>query len=115
DHERPDGRHQVPRGPIGSVGVPDGDPARHSFETEEVHRHEGDVEAEQLDPELDFAQAFVEITPGHLWKPVEEGSEDAEYAATEEDVVDVRHDPVGGMDLVIDGQRSNEDPAHATH
>src|SRR6202171_2175669 len=63
DHERADGGHQVPGRPIGPVGIPDGDPARHPLEAKEVHGHEGDVETQPLDPELDLVWRFVEIAP----------------------------------------------------
>src|SRR5438270_1256733 len=77
DQEGPDRRQQVPRHPVGAVRVPDRDPARRALEPEEVHRHEGDGEGEQLQPELDLAQALVQVATGHLRKPVEEGREDA--------------------------------------
>jgi hypothetical protein len=67
-----------------------------------VHREEGQVEAGELQPELDLAQPLVE----HLAKglgPVEvDSAHEGEDAAAEQDIVEVRDDEVGVVLLGID-------------
>src|SRR5689334_9918690 len=54
DDERPDGGHEVPELEAEAVvvGV---DPARHALDTEDVHRPERQVEADQHQPEVPLA------------------------------------------------------------
>src|SRR4029077_15784043 len=69
---------------------------------EEVLRHEGDVEADEEDPELPLAETLVELPPEHLRPPVEEAREDREHDAAEQRVVEVRDDEVAVVHLPVD-------------
>src|SRR6187200_421613 len=86
------------------------DPPRHPLEPGEVLRHEGDVEADEENPELPFAEALVELATEHLGPPVEDAGEDREHDAAEQRVVEVRHDEVAVVHLPVDRERGEVDP-----
>jgi hypothetical protein len=79
-----------------------------------VHRHEGEVHADEHQPEVDLPEALVEEAAGHLREPVVDAGEDAEHRSTEEHVVDVSHHPVGAVQVVVDGQAAEVDTVDAT-
>src|SRR6188472_1588350 len=89
------------------VGV---DPPWHPLEPGEVLRHEGDVEADEEDPELPLAEALVELAAEHLGPPVEDAAEDREHDTAEERVVEVRHDEVAVVHLPVDRECGEIDP-----
>ena len=60
-----------------------------------------------ISTQMPLAQPLVEHPAGDLGEPVEEPGEDAEHGARDEHVVEVRHDPVGVLDVEVerhDGQ-----------
>ncbi len=63
------GSEQVQRAPAHlkwiSVDAP-----RHAFEAEDVHREEGEIEADEENPEIQFSERFVHHAPGHFREPV---------------------------------------------
>src|SRR5260370_41886514 len=72
---------------IAGIGV---DAARHPEPPQEEHGEEGEVDANQHQPELDLAQALAEQLAGHLGEPVVDACENAEDGTAEEHVVQVR-------------------------
>ena len=68
-------RFQKSRPKLGAVGV---DAARHAHQAEEVHREEGDVEADEHEPEVQLAEALVHQPPGDLREPVVDPGEEPE-------------------------------------
>ena len=68
DEHRADGRDQQPRLPLGHVVVLHA--PRHAHQAEHVERHEGDVEADDPEPERRLAQALVQPEAERLGKPV---------------------------------------------
>src|SRR5207237_8227025 len=59
------------------------DPARHPEEAEHVLRQEGEVEADEREPEMPFAEALVELAAEHLRPPVVEAAEGPDNRAAE--------------------------------
>src|SRR5437879_9356818 len=49
-----------------------------SHHTQEVHGHENGIDAQEGDPEVQFAQSFAHHPPEHLRKPIIGRGEDAE-------------------------------------
>ena len=67
-----------------------------------MHGEEGQVEAGELQPELDLAQPLVEHLAEGLGPVEVDRAQEGEDAAAEQDVVEVRHDEVGVVLLGID-------------
>ena len=85
-----------------AIGRVVGDASRHALDAEHVHREEGEVEADELDPEVDLAEAFVQLAAGHLGEPEVGRREDPEDRSAEEDVMQVRHHEVGILQVEVD-------------
>src|SRR6266567_31112 len=83
---------------IAGIGV---DAARHTEQPQDVHGEEGEVEADQHQPELDLSQAFAEQLAGYLGEPVVDARENAQDGAAEEHVMQVRDHEVGIRELVV--------------
>src|SRR5205823_6546964 len=83
DDEGADRRDQVPLREIEPlvVGV---DAARHSLEAEDVHRIEGEVEADEGQPEVELADLVVQHPAERLGPPVVHAAEEAEHRPTEQ-------------------------------
>ena len=60
-----------------------------------MHREEGEIEADEHQPEVDLAETLVEVAAVHLREPVVEASEQTEDEAAEQDVMEVGHDVIG--------------------
>ena len=85
----------VPELPARFTGVGDY-AAGHSVHTQEVHGEEGDVHAYEEEPELHLAQrARSWHLAGNLGPPVIDAGKEAEDAATEEHIVEVRNHKIG--------------------
>jgi hypothetical protein len=78
-----------------------------------VHREEGQVHANQDEPEAELAEPLVEHLPEHLRPPVAERREDPEERAAEEHVVQVGDDEVRVRRLPVERVRRHEDPGEA--
>ena len=76
-------------------------------------RQEGDVEADEEEPEVDLREALVVHPPGDLREPVVDAGEDAEHGPAEEHVVHVRDDVVRVLRLVVDREDGEHDPGEA--
>ena len=90
----PDGGHHVPEVEAVAVAV-GGDAAAHALQAEDVHRAEGEVEADQREPEVPLAEPVVEEVAEDLGPPEVEAAEEAEQGAAEDHVVEVGDDVVG--------------------
>src|SRR5437763_2622114 len=103
-HEGPDRRDEIPRRPP-AVVVVGPDPARHPEQAEEVLREEGQVDSDEVEPEVDLPEPLVEEPPEHLRPPVVEGPEEGEGRAAEEHVMHVRDDEIRVRDLPVERER----------
>ena len=106
-NERATRHEKIPHLPAaaGLVGV---NAARHPEHTGNVHEVEGEVEADQEQPEMPFAQSFAQHAAGHLRIPVVEGGEEHEEDCTDQHVVKVSDDEIGAAKLPVEG---GEQPA----
>ena len=73
-------------------------------------RHEGHVEADEDEPEVELPETLVEDPSEDLRPPVVDAAEDGEDRAAEEHVVDVRDDVVRVGQLPVDREGGEEDP-----
>ena len=91
--ENADGDDEVPDFPAaaGLVGV---DAARHAEKPGDVHEIEGEVEADEEEPEMQFAEGFIVKTTGHFGEPIVEGTEDSKENAADDDVVEMSDDKI---------------------
>ena len=87
---------------LGLVGV---DAARHAEQAGNVHEVEGEMEADQEEPEVPLAQRLAQHAAGHLGIPVVEGGEDREEDGADQHVVEVRDDEIGVAELPVEGRR----------
>ena len=98
--QRQAGHHSADRGDQvervqtepGTIGV---DAAGHTQQAAEMHREERQVQPDQHEPEVRFAQTFPESPAEHLGPPVVHPREQPEHRAAEQHVVEVRHHEVG--------------------
>src|SRR5690242_7010167 len=82
-HEGADRRNQVPGRPP-AVVVVGPDAPRHTQQAEEVLREEGQVDPDEVEPEVDLPKTLVEESSEHLRPPVVEGREEGKRGAAEE-------------------------------
>src|SRR2546425_332859 len=88
------------------------------LEAEEVHREEDEVHADQREGEMPAGEAFGVHPPRHAREPEVEAGEDAEDGSAEEDIVQVRDDPVRVLERIVERDRRLEhavDPADHEH
>src|SRR5207237_4108716 len=71
------------------------DPARHAVQSREVHREEGEIHADEKEPEVPRAESFVEEPAGELRVVVIDSSEQSHHRARDEHGVEVRNDKLG--------------------
>ena len=64
-------------------------------------------------PEVQFAQAFVQHPPGDFGIPVIESGEEGEQNSADDHVVKVRDDKVGAAELPVKGRRGQHDAGEA--
>ena len=107
---RAGGGDQEPRLPLGHVVVLHA--PRHAHQAEHVERHEGDVEADDPEPERRLAQALVQAEAERLGKPVLVAGEHAEHHAADDDVVEVGDEEQAVVEHEV-GRRHGEQ--HAGH
>src|SRR3546814_11807964 len=69
--------------------------------TQPVLDQEGQVEADEEQPEVQLAQALVEHLARHLGPPEVEPGEHREHDGSEDHVVEVRHHEVGVGDMDV--------------
>ena len=77
-----------------SVLGPDVHPARLTLETDDVHWPEGEIHPDNHHPEVPAPPGFVEHLAEYLRPPIVHAGKEPENTATEDHVVEVRHDVV---------------------
>ena len=76
-------------------------------------RPEGDVEADEEQPEVHLGQAFPELPAHELREPVVDAAEQAEGGRAEQHVVHVGDDEVGVVDVEVEGRGGQHRPGQA--
>ena len=94
-------RDQVERVPaeLGRIGV---DAPRHAQQAGEVHRKEGDVEADEHQPERPAAEPLRQRAAAEGRRPVVERGEQRKHHAADQHVVQMRDDEVGVVRLPVE-------------
>src|SRR6266851_9499600 len=107
--EDSDGHNEVPRVPTPPrlVGI---DPSWHAQQSWDMHEVEGQVEADQEKPEMQFAERFAVHLPRHLREPVVKGPEKSEEDAADDYVVKMRDHEIGISQVPIERSRTLHDP-----
>src|SRR4051812_18090668 len=78
------------------------DSPRHAAHAQDVHREERKIEADEEQPEVQLAKRLAQHASGDFWEPVVEGTEQWEYRAAKQDVVEVRDDEISVVHLPIE-------------
>ena len=112
EDDRADADDQVEGVPAEPVAVGPHPPG-HAHDAEDVHGEEGEVEADEHDPEADLAQPLVEHLAGDLRRPEVDGAEDGEHDRPVEHVVEVGHDEVAVGHGPVEGQDRHHHPGDA--
>src|SRR6266849_6061524 len=110
--EDSDGHNEVPRVPTAPrfVGV---DPSRHAQQSWDMHEVEGQVEADQKKPEMQFAERFAVHLPRHFRKPVVKGSEKSEENAADDYVVKMSNHEIRASQLPVEWGCTHHYPSEA--
>ena len=91
---------------VGLVGV---DAARHAQQAGDVHEVEGEMEADEEEPEVPLAELLRHHAAGHLRVPVVEGRKEHEEDGADQNVVEVSDDKVGVAQLPVErGDREHD-------
>ena len=106
------GDDHVPDHPsaVGFVGI---DTARHAEDSRNMHKVKREMEADEEDPEVPFAEFLIEHAAGYLRVPVVEGGENHEEDGADQDVVEVRDQEVGAAELPVEGGNREHDAGEA--
>ena len=91
-------------GHVGLIGI---DAARHALQAQNVHREEGEIEADDDQPERPFTEALAHHPAGHLRKPVIDGAQQRKDRAADQHVVEVSDDEIGIVHLGVEGHRGD--------
>src|SRR4029077_11110443 len=99
-----DRRKQIPYFPSAArlVGV---DSPRHAEQPGNVHHIKCQVKADQEQPEMYFAETFVQHSPGDFWIPVIKCGEERKQNSAHDHVVKMRNNKVRAAKLPV--ERSN--------
>src|SRR5271166_6082216 len=62
---------------------------RHALESQDVQRHEGDIESNKPEPEGGLAETFVEPESERFWKPEGVAGERSEKDAADDHIVEM--------------------------
>src|SRR5208283_21835 len=104
----PEGRDRVQEVPpsIGWIGV---DASWHAFESDKVKGYEGEIEAEDEQPEVPAAETLAQHPARDLWEPVVDRAEDREEEPSDQHEMEVRDDEVGIVELPVEGRDGKHD------
>src|SRR5229473_7486948 len=110
--ENSDGHNEVPRVPTAPrfVGV---NPSRHAQQSWDVHEIEGQVEADQEEPEMQFAERFAVHLSRHFRKPVVKGSEKSEENAAHDYIVKMSNHEIRAAQLPVEWGCTHHYPSEA--
>ena len=92
-----------------------GDSAHHPIQPEVMHWEKRAIEEDECESKMNLAPSLIHHPPEHFREPKINRPEDAEEAATEENIMDMSNDEVGMMDEQIDGSRCHIDPAQSAN
>ncbi len=111
-NERADADEQVQSIPTAArlVGV---DSARHAQEAGNVHEVECQMEADQEQPEMPFAEGFIQHSSSHFWVPVIERGEDGKHNPAYHRVMKMRDYEIRQAKLPIEGGTRQHDAGQA--
>ena len=113
-HQVAQGGQQVQPVPAEFAGIGI-NPARHPVQAQVVHREKGDVHPDEVEPEVGFADALVQQFPGQLGKPVIDPGKNAEQGPAEQHIMDMGHDVIGILLLIVRGGDGMGHPAEPAH
>ena len=91
---------------LGLVGV---DAARHSQQAGNVHEVEGEMEADEEQPEVPLAQLLAQHAAGDLRVPVVERGKEHEENGADQDVVEMGDDEIGVAELPVERRDGQHD------
>ncbi len=75
-----------------------------------MHRVERQMESNEEQPEVPFAEGFIQHPACRLGKPVIDGGKDHENDCTDDDVMEMGNDEVGICELPVEGCGGEHDP-----
>ena len=106
--EDANGDDEIPDVPAsaGFVGV---DAAGHAKNAGDVHEIEGEMKAEEEEPEVEFSEPFVVKVTAHFGKPIVKSTKEGEEDAANDDVVEMSDDKVGVPKLPVEGSGGEHD------
>ena len=113
NNERPDRGDQVEQIPSHHrrVGI---DPARHPHQPGEMHRHEGDVEADKHQPEHDPAGPHRQGLLGEERVEIIDPRHQRKHHAAKQRVMQVSNDEIGVMRLPVERRQRHHHPGQST-
>ncbi len=88
--------------------------ARHALTTQEVLWEEGDVRADEEQPEVQLARPFRVLTARHFADPVIDACEDTEDGTQAHHIVEMRNNIVGVMIGTVDARLAQDNARHTT-
>src|SRR5581483_3335276 len=91
---------------VGAIGV---NAPRHASQPEKMQRKEGDVEADEEEPEVPLSQCCVGHPSSDFREPEIDSCEHGKKSAADQYIMKVRNDKVGVVDLQIDGDGRQHD------
>ena len=99
--------------PVGEGRGVIGNSPRHSVEPEKVHREEDHVHPDEHQEEVQLAEQLVVHLSAHLREPIIEAAEDREHRTEAQHVMEVRHDIIGVLHVIIDASVREHDAGDA--
>jgi hypothetical protein len=121
DHEQsdPSGQHECADGGDHVQHVPSHrarigpDAAWHAEEAGEMHGQEGDVEAEEHQPEHPFSDSLGQSSPAHHRRPMIEGRKERKDHSADQHIMEMGDDEIAVVDLEIEGRDRHHDAGEA--
>src|SRR5262249_18678745 len=108
----PDAHDHVPGSPS-SFRLVSVDPPCHSKNSRNGHEVESEVEPDQEQPEMPFAEGLVEHPPGYFRIPIIESAEEGENDSTHDHVVEMRYHKIGAGELPVERRGSEHNSRQA--
>src|ERR1700730_3062475 len=92
--EHPDGHDQIQRVPTAArfVGI---NPAGHAEKSRNMHEIEGQMESDDEEPKVQFAERFVVHFSGHFREPIIESAKSGKKNGAYDHVMKMGHDEIG--------------------
>src|SRR5450755_5061701 len=104
NQDRPAGGHDQPRTPLRDIVVLHS--SRHAEKSEDIKRHEGDIEADQPKPERSFTEAIMQEEDERLGKPVGVAGKRTEQHPADDYVVKVSDQEQAVVQQEVGGRHS---------